>query len=179
MLEHQNATFAVFRTQDEIKIAVRALKRFGFLPSDLVIWQSRPDAAQDFQQQPMYQIRNGSIIGAIAGAVILGGMYFMLKSDLVHQDIWMGLGAILLGGIFGAASGALIGIGTPQSAANRYGIYLNDGGILLSVRSRTPDEVDKAREVLTATRGQDVHVADEEQTWNEAHLERLELEKFE
>ena len=67
-----------------------------------------------------------------------------------------GLAGLGVGGAVGGATGALIGMGIPEFEAKRYEGRLKNGGLLLSVRCDTAEEIKRAKEVLKATGAEDV-----------------------
>jgi hypothetical protein len=59
--------------------------------------------------------------------------------------------------LLGAASGALVGIGTPEHLSKRYAHYLQDGAILVSVHVDNESQAIRVLEILNATGGVEVH----------------------
>ncbi len=175
----KDASFAIYRNRDEIRIAVRSLLKLGFQNSDLMIFQAKHGGAQDFQQVQKYQIKKGAILGAPIGAIILGGIGFAAGGQLSGSPLGIMAAAAALGLVLGAVCGTLVGIGTPDPAAKRYGQYLKSGGILLSVHNQNLQQIQKAQKVLSATGGQDIQLINESDTWGKANLERVDLEKLE
>lgn len=78
----------------------------------------------------------------------------------------------------GAAAGTLVGVGTPDPAAKRYGQYLQSGGILISVHSESPQQIQQAKKILSAIGGQDIQLLNETNTWAKANLEIIDLQKL-
>jgi hypothetical protein len=66
------------------------------------------------------------------------------------------LAGLGVGGAVGGVTGALIGLGIPEFEAKRYEGRLQKGGILLSVHCSTPGEIQRAKEVLEQTGGEDI-----------------------
>ncbi len=176
-MNNQNATFAIYHDRKEIRQAVRSFTKLGFDESDLWAFQARESGSKDFSKVQKFHFTKGAIGGAIVGLILVGVFLSIADRELLSSR-WLILGIVLIGGLFGAAAGTLIGIGTPDPTAKRYGQYLDSGGILLSVHSETPEQIQQAREVLLATGGQDIHVMNEFKTWEKANMERLDLEKF-
>lgn len=173
----KEATFAIYRDQSEIKVAMHSLIKLGFARSDISTFQSKAYGDKDFSQVLLYQLRNGAIAGAIVGAV-LGSVFFMVVGGhLLGSHLLVMIVDSLLGGLVGAVCGTLVGIATPSPPAKRHGQYLQSGGILLSVHSDTAKQIDLAQAVLTATGGQDIHLINEINTWETANLERMDREK--
>ncbi len=176
-MNSKDATFAIYRDRAEIKVAVHSLIELGFNKSTITTFQSKCGGSKDFSQVLKYQFKNGAVIGAIVGTV-LGSVFFAIANgELFGSRLIMMLVDILFGGLLGAAGGTLVGIGTPDPAAKRYGQYLQSGGILLSVYGENPKQIQQAKEVLSATGGQDIQLINELKTWEKANLERIDLEK--
>jgi hypothetical protein len=182
------AIFAIYQTKSEVKEAIRALRKIGFNENDLAASQPIKDGAQDFPQVQKNQIRNGAFFGAILGAFIVGGIYLYMSTRstalvgseyLMMNSIFAAVSSIVLGALAGAACGTLVGIGTPDPAAKRYGQYMHAGGILMSVHCKSPQQMDQAEKALMATGGQDIHLGDERSNWSEALLENMKLSESE
>lgn len=186
-MKNKKATFAIYKNRNEIRTAIRSLLKLGFKDRDLAVLQPVQNGPRDFPQVQKNQILNGTIFGAVLGAFLGGCLYLFvgpgLDSHAVGVDanvVGQGLTAfvaILLGAIAGAACGTLVGIGTPKPVGQRYGQYMHAGGILLSVESESPEEAARAESILLATGGQDVHVADENSTWNSAIEENIHISR--
>jgi hypothetical protein len=188
-MSDKDAVFAIYRNRNEIKMAIHALRRLGHNERDMWAFQSKPKGERDFAQVQKYQIKKGALLGAVVGVTLAIALCLLVSVELVHlgpsfrffreHALLSTVAVILLGTIWGTGTGALIGIGTPDPAAKRYGQYLKSGGILFSVRCGTSAQVAQAQQILEATAGQDVQVANELQTWEEANLERIDLEQLE
>jgi hypothetical protein len=83
--------------------------------------------------------------------------------------MWLGFffGAVF-GALFGAGAGALVGIGTPVSATERYATYLDEGGIVLEVHVDKPERLKTAMEILDLCGGNDVSSSNERKLWSTA-----------
>jgi hypothetical protein len=66
------------------------------------------------------------------------------------------LAGLGVGGAVGGLIGALVGMGVPEYEAKRFEGRIKDGGVLLSVHCDTSKEIDRAKEILEQTGGQDV-----------------------
>jgi hypothetical protein len=177
-MSSKDATFAIYRDQREIKVALHTLLKMGFNNSAVLALQSKRGGPKDFAQVQKSQFRSGALIGALIGSILFGGFFMFATEDLGTQRMLLTLFGIFIGGLFGAAAGTLVGIGTPAPAAQRYGQYLQSGGILLSVNSNSPEQVAQAQWILAETGGQDIQLINEFETWDKANLERIDLEKL-
>lgn len=173
-----DATFAIYRNRADVLVALNSFLGHGFRSSALWVFQSKRDGAKDFSQVQRCQLKTGALIGALVGAIAVGGFFAFGMSDPVGGRWLMLFVGVFVGGLFGAAAGTLVGVGTPDSAGKRYGQYLQSGGILVSVHSETPDQIQQAHEILIATGGQDVQYINELKTWEKANLERINIEAF-
>jgi len=174
----KDATFAIYRDREEIKIALQSFRKLGFNNSALWAFQPKPKGSKDFNQVQKYQFKNGALMGAIWGAALVGALFVFIDTEQVGGQLMMITMGVFIGALFGAVAGILVGIGTPDPAAKRYGQYLHSGGILLSVHSENPEQIEQAQQVLAATGGQDIQLIDEFKTWDTANLERIDLEKL-
>ncbi len=179
-MKTRKATFAIYRTRDEIRMAVRTLLRLGFKNKNLSVLQPiRNGGGRDFPNVQKNQLQNGAIFGAILGAFVAGTVYLFLNpslsdSSFVRSSLAV-FGIMILGALAGIACGALVGIGTPDPVAKRYGQYMHSGGILLSVESDSPEQAVRAEHILTATGGHDVHIENEKVTWDSAIMENIQI----
>jgi uncharacterized membrane protein len=154
------AAFGVYRSPQEAKTGVNALKRVGFRPSDISVVFPKNTNGQDLAYRQINLVKEGLVIGASLGLVILGLMTLMVTGSLSFS-----LMGALLGAIFGAACGVLVGIGTTEPISKRYAHYVKGGGVLVSIHSENLDEAGKAKSVLEQTGAQDVSTHNEQDVW--------------
>jgi|GEM_PF-3058520 len=168
-LQHKNySIFAMFLNQKSAKNAIKLLKSHGYLLRDISLLIPEGLASHDFVYQQDTSIKAGAMIGAFTGFFILGivGFIIGLKDPMRlgwAAHIFYTMIGMFIGLLFGAASGALVGIGTPKTAAKRYNFYLKEGGIV--VRLHLKDEADgqAANVLIEKAGGQDIVVLEESQ----------------
>lgn len=172
--------FALYTNRKEAESAITALSRNGFTKDDVsMLAPSRTGGHRDFVYRQRTHVADGALIGAFIGMVLLGTAAFLIDPKaLLFTDVsssdFIGLGTTAIGamyGIFtglilGGACGALVGIGSPFSAARRYGFYLKEGGIVLVVHLRNLARRESASRILEKTNGQDINVLDEAEIWS-------------
>jgi len=66
------------------------------------------------------------------------------------------LAGLGLGGAVGGLTGALVGMGIPESEAKRYEGHVRKGGVLMSVHCKTTDEISRAEDLLAQTGARDI-----------------------
>jgi hypothetical protein len=69
-----------------------------------------------------------------------------------------------VGGAVGGVTGALIGLGIPEYEAKRYEGRIAKGGILLSVHCDTSEEIDRAKEIMERSGGENISSTGEAST---------------
>lgn len=108
-------------------------------------------------------VTTGGVIGGTLGLLAGVGLLAIpgLGPFIAAGPIMAGLAGLGIGGAVGGVTGFLIGMGIPEYQAKRYEGRLQKGGILLSVHCDTAEEIKRAKEVLTATGGEDVSSAGE------------------
>lgn len=188
-MDNTAAAFAIFRDKNEVKIAINSLKKLGFNERNFRILSPHKQGNKDFVSEQKNQVITGAIIGAVIGAflsciVSLLMIFNIIPLPLSLEDsgagkIFIMFASVGFGILFGAGGGALVGIGTPFTVSKRYGRYLSSGGYLLSVQVDNPDQRLQAEKVLTATGGQDIHLAKEHYTRMAALMESIKIAEFE
>lgn len=201
MTNQTTAIFGVFRKRADIAEAIALLKKVGFGSEDISVMFPENKGAQDFPQVQKNQLRNGALIGAIVGVIVIGtiggfvaaGAFPSLSfnSNVISGAQAPMLGPILtvfvsivLGGLAGAAFGTLVGMGTPDTAGKRYGQYVHAGGILLSVQSKSAEQLERAKMILDQAGADDINQIDESEGWRDAvdeehQLIRLDVQDYE
>lgn len=182
------ATYGMFLDHRSATVAVHALKKNGFSEKDISLIAPQKNGQRDFVYQQRTSIREGSIIGATLGFFILGFVGFLIGLNVVSETqtgfvdsrgfpTWLltSLIGAAIGIVVGAASGALVGIGTPRSAAKRYGFYLKEGGIMLTVSLHSEADRLRANHILEKTGAQDISILDESNTWSTVVPEKQKL----
>lgn len=180
VFEEGKAVFGVFRRIAEATEARESLRSNGYSHADISIVYPPRHPPRDFLQHQHRLIGVGALVGAAIGGVVflvIGILISMrtipvpaLQQGSVIPDQMLMIGVILVGGIvFGAASGALVGIGTPQSVTKRYAEYVDSGGILMSVRVRSEDDATQAKFIFKKTGAQEIALLREDEGWSIIH----------
>jgi hypothetical protein len=174
------AVFGIFKLRKEVESALARLQSDGFLNSDIIILNPSLSEEPDVERLQKTMIGSfakvGSCVGgfiflifgliAASGGILEGGVFtnttFLMKALAV-------LLALFFGVLFGAASGALVGIGTPQPTLLRFGNYIDAGGTLLSVRVGDFDEQCRAKKSVELSGARDVNLLGEANTWSAIH----------
>jgi hypothetical protein len=174
MVIQNKAAFGIFRKQAEIMRARLMLKSAGFSDSSISVQYPLKKGMQDFTQGQESLIKPFAIIGAAVGGVAMVLISILVILNTIPITLLQNIDSnfahlLLMGGavvgsmILGAACGALVGIGTPRGASDRYGNYMDVGGILMSVHVDDFEEELAARDVLKSTGAHDISLMHEKQ----------------
>ena len=126
---------------------------------------------RDFVYHLERNVLTGVLVGAAVGFILLGLVGVLVGGN---ERIQLGIsswiftsGMASLGGLlFGAAAGALVGIGIPKPAVRRYQFYLREGGIVVMMHLRGEADKVEAHSVLESVGGQDIAVLEETHAWS-------------
>lgn len=165
MSESNKVVLGMYKTRIEVERAVEALKRDGFLTSDISVLMPNVEGSQDFAHTKGTKAPEGAATGASTGAVVGGTLGLLVGIGalaipgigpfIAAGPIMATLAGAGVGGAIGGIGGALIGLGIPEYEAKRYEGFIKDGGILLSV-SAPSEMVAKAKTCLEQTGGKDI-----------------------
>ena len=161
------AVFGIYSTRSAVENAVSSLVNAGFTDADIsILLPESLSGAKDMGTEKATKAPEGTAVGVTTGGVI-GGTLGLLAGIgalaipgigplIAAGPIVAALAGLGVGGTVGGLTGALIGLGMPEFEAKRYEGRMNKGGILLSVHCDTSDEIKRAKQVLEATRAEDV-----------------------
>jgi len=172
MSEKKVAVFGIYSTRVAVENAADSLVKAGFPAADIsVLLPESLGGAKDMGTEKSTKAPEGTAAGAAAGGVIGGALGLLAGAGLLAipgvgpfiaaGPIMAGLAGLGVGGTVGGVTGALIGMGIPEFEAKRYEGRLQKGGILLSVHCNTSDEIQRAKDVVESTGGEDVSSAGE------------------
>ena len=166
-----SSVVAVYPDHASAERAVRRLHQGGFAMSDLSI------VGRDFQvsEEPVGFVNTGDYAAAGAGTgAWVGGLFgllvgaaFLVLPGLGPVIVAGPLSAALLGGVegalagaaIGALGGALVGWGVPKDQALKFETQVKAGKFLVVARG-TPEEIEKAKELLAPEAPEQVDVFD-------------------
>lgn len=161
MAGKNTAVFGIYRTYDEVGSAVDTLREAGFRNTDISVLFPENEGTKDFAHEKHTKAPEGTAAGATTGAVIGGGLGWLVGIGalaipgvgplIAAGPIVAALTGVGVGGAIGGLTGALIGMGIPEYEAKRYEGRVKQGGILLSVHSDDSEWTKKAKEVLERT----------------------------
>jgi hypothetical protein len=174
MASKKTAVFGIYSTRDGVETAADLLARSGFPVTDISVLLPESLGSKDMGAVKATKAPEGAAAGAGSGAV-LGGTLGLLAGIgalaipgvgplIAAGPIMAALAGIGVGGAVGGFTGALIGMGIPEYEAKRYEGRLQRGGIQLSVHCDTSDEIDRAKEILKRTGGEDISSTGEAST---------------
>ena len=157
----------IFTDKDSTEGAYRSLRERGYSDDDINVIMSDQTRDKYYANDPDSALGSkaaegagvGSMIGGSLGAIIGGiaaiGTNIILPG--LGLVVWGPLAAALAGagagGLTGGLAGALIGWGIPEDRAKLYESGVKDGGTVLGVKPRTPEDADYFESEWTKTHG--------------------------
>ncbi len=181
-----SAIFGIYRDKNEIKNAIHALKKLGFKDKKISVLFPEHEGAKDFAQVQNNELLRGAGYGAFIGVAVVAAFDLLFYAGLINSPSLDALPSlhssmaitvsVFFGMVIGACCGILVGIGTPEPVAKRYGQYIHAGGILLSVESENLEESEHAKRILEKTGGQDISAAERDHCIKEAVEEMHKLD---
>ena len=166
MAGKNTAVFGIYKSSAQAESAVDRIIAAGFSNNDISVLLPDTHSSKEFAHEKNTKAPEGTTTGVTTGGVI-GGTLGLLAGIgalaipgigplIAAGPIVAALAGLGVGGTVGGLTGALIGLGMPEFEAKRYEGRMNKGGILLSVHCDTSDEIKRAKQVLEATRAEDV-----------------------
>lgn len=152
------SVYAITESQPQTEKIVSRLKDEGFANDRLSVLFPDKSTTADFAHEKSTKAPEGAVTGGVSGGVLGGALGWIagigaLAIPGIGPFIAAGPLAAAIGGAFagatvGSIAGALVGMGIPEIEAKRYESKVKDGNILISVHTKTSDEVSLAKKVL-------------------------------
>ena len=161
----------LFTDKDSTERAYETLRARGYSDDEIDVIMSEETRNKYWANDPDSELGNkaaegagvGGAIGAGLGAII-GGIA-AIGTNLVLPGIglivWGPIAAALAGagagGITGGLVGALVGMGIPEDRAKLYESGIKEGGTVMGVTPRTPEDADYFEKEWRTTGGQHIY----------------------
>ena len=130
------AAYGLYASRTPVESAITGLKRAGLLSQDISVLFPENEDSRLFARQNGTMAPAGTLTGSTAEAPLEGSLGILEPATGPKQ---------------GALPGALRGMGIPEEEAHEYGERVKKGGILVSVRCVSPEDVASAIDVLGRT----------------------------
>ncbi len=154
--EDRRMLTGMFRDKDSTEGAYRSLRDRGYTDDEINVMMSDETRDKYFSSGDTELEGNKALEGTGAGAAIggtlgaiIGGIAAIGTNVLipglglvVWGPIAAGLAGAGAGGLTGGLVGALIGWGIPEDRAKEYETGIREGGTVLGVTPRTPEDAD-------------------------------------
>ena len=176
MTELNREVVGLFTSVEDLQAAIRDLEGTAFPRQDISVMGTRgdlertfgsktvtPDLAMDNADTPRQaparpEEQTIGVAAMVGGTAYVGAMAMALAAGAVTFPAIVG--AAVLGGVGGGTVGAILS----KVLGNRYNRHIEEqlekGGLLLWVRTPTPEREDLAKQLMIARGGYDVHVQD-------------------
>jgi len=161
------SVYGIYRNRVDLEDAVDMLLEAGFRNADISALLSDNASDKEFAHTKNTKGPEGTTTGTAIGGALgwLAGIGAVaipgLGPFIVAGPIMGTLGGLGAGGAIGGIVGALAGMGIPEYEAKRYEGMIQDGGMLVSVRSHNSDWTRRAKELFGQTGAKDIGSASE------------------
>lgn len=166
MTGKKTAVFGIYQNAVVAEQTVDRLLASGFISDDISVLLPDRKSSKEFAHEKNTKAPEGTATGVTTGGVIGGTLGLLVGAGalmipgvgpfIAAGPIMGALAGLGAGGAVGGMIGALVGLGIPEYEAKRYEGRIKDGGVLLSVHCDTSKEIERAKEVLKQTGGQDI-----------------------
>lgn len=170
-MSKNKSVLGIYSNRNSVENAISAFRDAGFARTEISILLPENLGSKELSTQKETKAPEGATAGAGSGAVIGGTLGWLvgigalaipgLGPFIAAGPIMAALAGVGVGGAVGGFAGALVGLGIPEYEAKRYEGRLQKGGILLSVHCDTSEEIDRAKQIMERTGGEDVSSASE------------------
>lgn len=161
----------MFRDRDSAERAYQAMSGRGYTRDDINVMMSdetrRRHFADDARQSELgtkaaegagVGAAVGGTLGAVVGVAAAVGSIALPGIGLIALGpVAAGLAGAGAGGVTGGLLGALVGSGIPEERARQYESGIKQGGILMGVRPRTPEDAEYFEREWKSYRGENVY----------------------
>jgi hypothetical protein len=165
------AVFGIAKTESQAIAIADQLKAAGFSENDVSVLFPDKKGTKDFAHEQNTKAPEGAATGAAGGAVLGGALGWIvgigalaipgLGPFIAAGPIMAALAGAAGGGAVGGLTGALIGMGIPELEAKQYEGKIKDGNILMSVHTDDSKERERAKEIFTNNRAEDISYTEE------------------
>jgi hypothetical protein len=163
---------AIFRDSDDAESAYRETRDHGYDPEELTVLMSEQARDEYFPTENVVLEREhktlegtgaggaiGAVVGAVAGAIAAIGTTIVIPGLglVVAGPLAAALAGAGAGGVTGGLLGALVGTGMTEERARIYQTAIEEGGMVLSVTPRSPEEADWIEETGKNCGAEDIY----------------------
>lgn len=160
------SVIGIYDSKSSSENGISKLKKQGFEAEEISMLI--PD--KTISEEESFELKSktpiGAATGAIAGAVIIGAIGWLIgigAFSINETEPFLASGAIIsaiagagIGGIIGGISGALIAFGISELEDRKYKRLAQSAGIVLSVHCKDSDWSNQAKKLLEVTGAHDI-----------------------
>jgi len=158
MTESKMTVFGIYASQVRAEQSIDSLTKSD-LPISAISALAHDPLGTTYMESDSPQMGSGYMASGAGTGVMPGGTFGLLAgiANISIPGVWPVLAAgpivgalsgIGIGAVVGGLAGALTGLGIPETIANRYEGRIREGGVLLSVRCDTCEEINQAKEIM-------------------------------
>jgi hypothetical protein len=177
----KKSVFCITTSRLQADRIVRQLKTANFPTHDISVLFPDQGTTRDFAHEKNTKVPEGAFTSASTGSAIGGALGCLVGIGaltipgvglfIAAGPIMAALSGATLGATAGGIAGGLIGLGIPEvEAILRYEGKVKAGGVLISVRTESPNEIARAKDILTQAGAQNICTTGEVSTTRDSHV---------
>ena len=162
----KKSIFGILKTREQAENVVERLRNAGFMSNDISMLFADTSGTRDFAIEHATKAPEGTTTGGTTGFVVGGVLGWLagigslaipgVGPFIAAGPIMAALSGAAVGTAVGGIVGALVGMGIPEYEARRYESKIKEGNILISVHAENSEQADRAKEILVASKAEDV-----------------------
>lgn len=174
----KKSVFCIATSRHQADQIVDQLKLASFSNNDISVLFPDKDTTRDFAHEKSTKAPEGALTGASTGGIVGGTLGWIagigalaipgVGPFIAAGPIMAALSGAAIGATLGGIAGGLMGLGIPEIEAKRYEGKVKAGNLLISVHTENSKEIDRAKEIFTASKAEDICVTEEAATPKEA-----------
>jgi len=170
----KKSVFCIATSRAQADQIVDQLKAGNFSNNDISVLFADKNTSRDFAHEKNTKAPEGAVAGAGTGGVIGGALGWIagigalaipgVGPFIAAGPIMAALSGVAIGAAIGGIAGGLIGLGIPEIEAKRYEGKIKKGNVLISVHTEDSEEINRAKDIFTKARAQDICTTGEAST---------------
>jgi hypothetical protein len=170
----KKSVFCIATSRGQADRIVDQLKNANFSNNDISALFADKGTTHDFAHEKNTKAPEGAVAGASTGGVVGGALGWIagigalaipgVGPFIAAGPILAALSGAAIGAAVGGIAGGLIGLGIPELEARRYEGKIKQGNILISVHTENSKEIDKAKDIFTQAKAEDICTTGESST---------------
>ncbi|MCC5833903.1 MAG: hypothetical protein JJU20_04140 [Opitutales bacterium] len=170
----QKSVYAIAESHQQAEEIVSSLKAAEFPNDRISVLFPDKSNTRDFAHEKNTKAPEGAVTGGVTGGLFGGALGWIAGIGalaipgagpfIAAGPLAAAIGGVAVGASLGGIAGGLVGMGIPEIEAKRYEGKIKKGNILISVHTKSSDEISRAKEILESNNAEDISTASMDKT---------------